>query len=123
MNIAQNAISEINAVYEKTREACEKLTQELSFNERETCDILHFIEFEDFSLDVGYYTTLKLKKLRVARRKIKDELEPLQILTSMLDSQKLVEIQKRIDTKINKQDDRHYTPRVIMGGLADVVNN
>ena len=74
-------------------------------------------------MDVGYYTTLKLKKLRVARRKIKDELEPLQILTSMLDSQKLVEIQKRIDTKINKQDDRHYTPRVIMGGLADVVNN
>lgn len=123
MNLAKDAIKVINVIYGRTKEECEKLAQELSNNERETSDILHFIEFEDFTLDVGYSIIVKLKKLRLARRRIKDELEPLQILTSMLDSQELDKIQKRIDSKISKQEDRHYTPRVIMGGLAEAVNS
>lgn len=123
MNLAQDAIKEMSILYERAKHECEKLTRELSSNECETNDILHYLEFEDFAFDVGYSTAVKLKKLRLARRRIKDELEPLQILTSMLDSQELDKIQKRIDAKISKQEDRHYTPRVIMGGLAEVVNS
>lgn len=123
MSLAHDAIKEINDIYNKAEEAHKKLTQELSSNEMEINDILHFIELENFGLFAGYALALKLKKLRLARRKIKDELEPLQILTTMLDSQKLAEIQKRIDTKINMQEDRRYTPRVLKGGLKEVVND
>lgn len=123
MNFAQDAIKEMSILYERAKQECEKLIRELSSNECETNDILHYLEFEDFAFDVGYSVAVKLKKLRLARRRIKDELEPLQILTSMLDSQKLVEIQKRIDTKISKRDDRLYSPRVIMSGLAEAVNS
>lgn len=123
MTIAQDAIDKILDTYSRAQEECGKLVQELSHNDRETVDVLHFIEFEDFTSEVGYFAALKLKALRMARRKIKDELEPLQVLTTMLDSQKLYKIQKRIDAQINKQEDRHYTPRVIHGGLAEAVNS
>ncbi len=122
MTIAQNAIDEILNTYRRANEDCEKLVHELSCNDLETSDILHYIEFEEFTLEVGYSAAQKLKNLRLARRKIKDELEPLQVLITMLDSQKLNKIQKRIDTQVNKQQDRCYTPRVIMGGLAEAVN-
>lgn len=122
MSLAQNAIDEILDTYKRASEDCGKLVQELSHNDRETEDILHFIEFEDFASEVGYSAALKLKKLRLARRKIKDELEPLQVLTTMLDGQKLDKIRLRIDSKVSKQEDRHYTPRVIHGGLAEAVN-
>ena len=122
MSIAQNAIDEILDTYKRASEDCEKLVQELSHNDRETVDVLHFIEFEDFTSEVGYSAALKLKALRMARRKIKDELEPLQVLTTMLDSQKLDKIRQRIDAKVSKQEDRQYTPRVIHGGLVEAVN-
>lgn len=122
MTIAQNTIDEILNTYRRANEDCEKLVHELSCNDLETSDILHYIEFEEFTLEVGYSAAQKLKNLRLARRKIKDELEPLQVLITMLDSQKLNKIQKRIDAQVNKQQDRCYTPRVIMGGLAEAVN-
>ena len=122
MIIAQNAINEICIISEKVQNECEKLIGELSRNDRETEDILHFIEFEEFTLEIGYYAALKLKALRLARRKIKDELEPLQVLTTMLDNQKLDKIRQRIDSKVSKQKDRQYTPRVIHGGLAEAIN-
>ena len=122
MNLAQNAIDEILDTYRRANEDCEKLVHELSCNDLETSDILHYIEFEEFTLEIGYSAAQKLKNLRLARRNIKDELEPLQVLITMLDSQKLIKIQKRIDVQVNKQQDRSYTPRVIMGGLAEAVN-
>lgn len=123
MNLAHDAIREIYDIYNKAKEAHKKLSQELSANEMEINDVLHIIELEDFGLFAGYALALKLKKLRLARRKIKDELEPLQILTTMLDSQKLAEIQKRIDAKVNMQENRRYTPRVLRGGLKEAVND
>ncbi len=122
MTLAQDAINEIYIIYGRTQAECEKLAQELSRNDREIMDILHFIELEDFTSEVGYSVALKIKKLRMARRKIKDELEPLQVLTTMLDSQKLDKIRQRVDANVSKQEDRHYTPRVIMGGLTEAVN-
>lgn len=122
MTLAQDAINEIYIIYGRTQVECKKLAQELSRNDREIADILHFIEIEDFTSEVGYSVALKLKKLRMARRKIKDELEPLQVLTTMWDSQKLDKIRQRVDANVSKQEDRHYTPRVIMGGLAEAVN-
>lgn len=122
MTLAQDAINEIFTIYERAQEECEKLAQKLSHNDRETTDILHFIEFEDFTSEVGYSAALKIKALRLARRKIKDEIEPLQVLTTMLDSQRLDKIRQRIDSKVSKQEDRRYTPRVIHGGLAQTVN-
>jgi hypothetical protein len=120
--IAQNAINEICIISEKAQNECEKLIGELSHNDRETEDILHFLEFEEFTLEIGYSAALKLKALRLARRKIKDELEPLQVLTTMLESQKLEKIQQRVDAKVSKQENRQYTPRVIHGGLAEAIN-
>ena len=122
MRLAQNAIDEIFDTYKRANKNYEKLVKELSHNDRKIADILHFIEFEDFSLEDGYSVALKLKTLRMNRREIKNELEPLQILITMLESQNLDKIRQRIDSKVSKQNDRQYTPRVIHGGLAEMVN-
>lgn len=122
MSIAQNAIDEIYIIYEKTQEEHKKLVQELSRIDHETSNILHFLELEDFTNEVGYSAALKLKELRLTRRKIKDEIEPLQVLTTMLDSQKLDKIRQRINANIDKKNERRYARRVMLSRIAKVLN-
>lgn len=110
--IAQNAIDEIYEIYKRANKDYITLVKELSRTDRIITDILHWIELKDFTLEDAYSMILKLKALRINRREIKDELEPLQILITMLENQKLDKIRQRIASKISKQKDRKYTQRV-----------
>lgn len=113
MTLAQNIISEMIDIYNRAKAEYEKLSQELSINEREIQDILHRIEFEEFNSTIYFSTVLKIKYLRVARRKIKNELAQLQTLLDMLDRQHLNKIQQKINILVNKQENRQYTPHNI----------
>ena len=102
---------------QKVKEEYRVLSKMLSDNDLQTSDILHFIEFDVFASADGLPTILRLKRLRQARRKIKDELESLQILIDMLENQKLDKIQLRINGKMNKQKERKYTPRTTAANI------
>lgn len=117
MNLAQETINEIMGTIQKVKEEYRVLSKMLSDNDLQTSDILHFIEFDVFASEDGLTTILRLKRLRQARRKIKDELESLQILIDMLENQKLDKIQLRINGKMNKQKERKYTPRTTSANI------
>ena len=110
--IARNAIDEIYEIYKRANKDYITLVKELSRTDRIITDILHWIELNDFTLEDAYSMILKLKVLRINRRQLKDELEPLQIFITMLDNQKLDKIRQRITSKISKQKDRRYRQRV-----------
>jgi hypothetical protein len=60
----------------------EEYTRQLSNIDIQISDVLHFIENEKFNASQGYAYAKKLKQLRVERRKIKTEIEPLRMLNA-----------------------------------------
>lgn len=123
MTLAQNSVNEMIVSYKRAKEEYEKLLQELSNNDGEIQDLIHFIEFEEFDASVAFSTALKLKYLRVARRKIKNELAQLQTFIDMLDNQQLNKIQQRINIQINKQENRQYKPHKISHRPIKTINS
>lgn len=93
--------------------------RQLSNLDIQISDILHFIENENFNASQGYGYAKKLKQLRIERRRIKIEIEPLR----MLNSTTLKNLQPLRCTmgNITKKDEelqkciseRKYVPRAI----------
>lgn len=78
--------------------------------DKEICDIMHFIEFNNFSASDGYKLCKALKDLRLRRRKIKNELELINIInTQSLNNVASGQTNKAIDSLDNKK----YAPRVL----------
>jgi hypothetical protein len=113
MSIAKQCIEEMISAYTKAQKSYETLTRELSKNDLATQDILHYIELEDFNVILGFAAVKKLKDVRTVRRKIKNEMEPLQILLASLDINLLNSVRNKVARKVDQQSSRVYTPRVI----------
>ena len=122
MNLAQFTINEMINAYRRAKEEYKKLTQELSDNDQEAQDILHKIEFEEFNESLAFSVAFKLKCLRVARRKTKNQLAQLQTFLDMIDRQHLNNIQQRINIQVNKQENRQYKPHIFSDRLKQEVN-
>lgn len=122
MCIAKNCIDEIIMICERIKENQELLTEELQKNDLATQDILHFIELDEINPVLSNGIVQKIKSLRKIRRHIKDELEPLQIVNSMLETELILKIRDRVNKKENGQKNRTYTPRIIKGNINNVIN-
>jgi hypothetical protein len=88
-------------------------TKQLSLLDLETQDILHSMENECFNVVRGYYLAKHLKDLRIQRRTVKHELELLQILVSNLDNENFTRIATKLESKVKRQRESNYTPRVL----------
>lgn len=78
--------------------------------DKEISDIMHFIEFNNFSASEGYKLCKAIKDLRLRRRRIKNELELINIVNMhTLNNVALGYTNKAITGLDNKQ----YTPRVL----------
>ena len=78
--------------------------------DKEISDIMHFIEFYNFSASDGYKLCKALKDLRLRRRKIKNELE----LINIVNTQSLSNVASGQTNKaIDNLNDKKYTPRVL----------
>lgn len=78
--------------------------------DKEISDIMHFIEFYNFSASDGYKLCKALKDLRLRRRKIKNELELINIINMhSLNNVASGQTNKAIDNLDNKK----YAPRVL----------
>lgn len=72
-------------------------------------DILHYIEFNNFSASDGYKLCKKLKELRLHRRKIKNELELINII-NMHTCNNIAN--GNTNKAINELENKAYSPRV-----------
>ena len=87
-----------------------ELTDQLSIVDKETCDILHYIEFCNLNAAQGYKAYKMLKERRIRRRSIKNELQVLDIILGKKISETATdEIQKAVEG----MDKRKYEPRVM----------
>ena len=87
-----------------------ELTDQLSTVDKETCDILHYIEFCNLNAAQGYKAYKMLKERRIRRRSIKNELHVLDIILGKKISETATdEIQKAVEG----MDKRKYEPRVM----------
>ena len=87
-----------------------ELTDQLSTVDKETCDILHYIEFCNLNAAQGYKAYKMLKERRIRRRSIKNELQVLDIILGKKISETATdEIQKAVEC----MDKRKYEPRVM----------
>ena len=87
----------------------ENLKAELSYIDREICDIQHYIEF--FSLDAakGYKAYRLLKERLAKRREIKNELAKT---ACFIDASSADFSEGKVKSKISSIDNQKYTPRI-----------
>lgn len=104
--IAKDIIDNLMKVYEFTLSELNQLTKELSNVDIEIQSLLHYVEFNKFDVVSGYKIVRNLKDLRIKRRGIKNELEPLQILLSSLEKCDLNRVNEKIKVKLEKIADK-----------------
>jgi endonuclease III len=90
---------------------------EVRFHDTETIDILHALELLDMDKKESLELLENLKTVRLYRRKAKDFLEiakPLRDFVSKNEHifRQLVKVNEDIKAKMDKLEDRTYTPRV-----------
>ena len=85
----------------------------LSQVDKEICDIMHYIEFNNLDAANGYRMYKMLKDCRLRRRKIKDDLEKVNLIIPALGNKELVNSLKTCLGQMNGLDHRKYMPRVL----------
>ena len=79
-NDLTSTINELSGKFSVLRGNKEWLLERESNLDKQICDILHWIEFNNFSACEGYKLCKALKNLRLERRKVKNELELINII-------------------------------------------
>jgi hypothetical protein len=87
-----------------------ELSDELSTYDRKVTDIEHYIEFNVGKLNArdGYKAYKLLQDVLVERRKVKDELQILQVVKDKMDLSEDIE---NINERVKEMEFRKYEPR------------
>lgn len=124
INELQSDINDLSSKLKLLKGNKEWLLDMQSEVDKEISDIMHFIEFYNFSASDGYKLCKALKDLRLRRRKIKNELE----LINIVNTQSLNNVASGQTNKaINGLDDKKYAPRVLQElfdnrNIDDIIN-
>ena len=102
-------LSDMNGLAKDARKRKEELLKQLHDLEDEKIDIEHYIEFQNLNAAQGYKASSELKKCRIKRRSVKNELLVLEIILEQ-------KLEKLLDDEIHKRiiglDNRTYKPRI-----------
>lgn len=102
-------LSDMNGLAKDAKERKEELLKQLHDLEDEKIDIEHYIEFQNLNAAQGYKASNELKKCRIKRRTVKNELLVLEIILQ----QKLEKmLEEEIQRRIVSLDNRTYKPRI-----------
>lgn len=85
----------------------------LSEVDKEICDIMHYIEFNNLDAAKGYKVYKMIKDCRMRRRKIKDEHEKVNAAIQVLANDELIEKMRTALKQMRGLEQRLYTPRVL----------
>lgn len=89
----------------------DNLNQMLSDVDKEICDLMHYLEFNDLDTKEMLKVAEMLKERRQHRRQIKDEMEKTALMKdTFLDNSFGTKVQQSLDIMIRMKD-RQYTPR------------
>lgn len=124
INELQSDINDLSSKLKLLKGNKEWLLDMQSEVDKEISDIMHFIEFYNFSASDGYKLCKALKDLRLRRRKIKNELE----LINIVNTQSLNNVASGQTNKaINGLDSKKYAPRILQElfdnrNIDDIIN-
>lgn len=96
-------IEKLSIIYDEIQDDYERYSSELKHQDLLQQDILHAIENESFNASRGYVLAKMIQELRIARRKVKDELEPLTMLNDMFIAETMADLDT-ISTKIKNKE-------------------
>ena len=88
-----------------------ELQQQLSNVDKKLCDIMHCAELYDLDACRGYKLYKILKKTRIERREIKNELHAINETLSKVSVKNLNASIKEVE--YSRKEDKSYTPRVV----------
>lgn len=107
-NIKSFALAEnISDNYKKMLSYKSSLEKIIAEKEKETQDILHFVEFYDLDAYNGYLIYKKLQQTRIERRNAKDELVRVNTFLK-------ADLETVSNWKINTKEKKSYTPRILV---------
>jgi len=89
------------------------LNHMLSEVDKEICDIMHFIEFNNLDAAKGYKMYKMLRDCRLRRRKIKEEHEKVNAAIQVFANEELIDKMKVALKQMKGLDNRIYSPRVL----------
>lgn len=89
------------------------LNHMLSEVDKEICDIMHFIEFNNLDAAKGYKMYKMIRDCRIRRRKIKDEHEKVNAAIQVFANEELIEKMRTVLKQMKALDNRIYSPRVL----------
>lgn len=105
MCIASQITNEFENLFDKIEDEFNRLKKEMSEIDKLEQDILHIIENAGYSASEGYKLCKSLTNIRQARRKIKNEFEPIQILRQSIVDYK---IKNKLINKGGKKAEEAY---------------
>ena len=82
----------------------------LSEADKEISDILHYIEFFNFSASDGYKLSKALKDVRLRRREIKNQIEIIEYINSSTGTSIS---EGHLNRQLEAISEKQYTPRVL----------
>ena len=119
MNNVKSLIESLSNQFKSMKSNKEWLLEMESKIDKEISDILHYIEFYNFSACDGYKLARELKTLRLKRRDIKNQLEAINIISchtcNMLADGKT-------NKALNGIECKQYTPRVLTEMFTSKIN-
>ena len=87
------------------------LNQMLSAVDKEICDLMHYLEFNDLDDEEMLQVSKMLKDRRLHRREIKDEMEKISLMkATFLDGAFGIKVQQSLEV-MERMKARKYTPR------------
>lgn len=105
-------IAKIHMTIENLVKTKSEMNESLSTIDKEICDIMHYAEFNNLNACKGFRVYKMLQSARVRRRKIKDKLRMIDILT---ESGVENSLSGDIMPKLEGLKNRSYRPRVLLG--------
>lgn len=99
----KEAVRNFINIYNSAKEYLPSQEKKLKEIENAIIDILHYIEFNDFSASNGYKLAKILKNLRLERRKLKTRVEEYKLICNSINSEQLSNLNKYNDYLENKE--------------------
>lgn len=114
-----NLISEIDRVGDLFRKVLDKYSKNFSNADKKQQDLLHYIEFKNFSSVAGYRIIKELKKVRKERRTAEDNVDLLNRIGSQFSftnkkKAKNILKSKKENIKTRKYSTRYYSEKSLI---------